>query len=186
MAQEQKIMLPPDVNTQQLMMILNHVYPVGSYYETSDVNFDPNDSFVGEWSLEESGRVHVSAGTGYTIGSKGGSTEVPYHTHTLTRSTNVGVTVAAHDITQPSFTMKWTGDASSALSGSNPSASGNVMRRPGTNESTLTMKRATREELTKNHSVTVTQPVFTCAYAGTSGHNNMQPYIVVNRWHRDR
>lgn len=58
MAQEQKIMLPPDVNTKQLMMILNHVYPVGSYYETSDVNFDPNDSFVGEWSLKKSGIVN--------------------------------------------------------------------------------------------------------------------------------
>lgn len=58
MAQEQKIMLLPDVNAKQLMMILNHVYPVGSYYETSDVNFDPNDSFVGEWSLKKSGIVN--------------------------------------------------------------------------------------------------------------------------------
>lgn len=194
MAQEQKIMLPPDVNTQQLMMILNHVYPVGSYYETSDENFDPNDSFVGEWSLEESGRVHVSAGTGYAIGSKGGSTEVPYHTHTLTRSTNVGVSITSsgtctitssggHDHT---IHAKYTenrlasGTARTQYYGSGTST--------GTSMAQIDSNTGKHTHTVPNHTHTtsVTQPVFTCNYAGTSGNNNMQPYIVVNRWHRDR
>ena len=43
-----------------LTSILNVVYPVGCYYETSDTNFNPNNSFVGTWVLEEDGTVLVS------------------------------------------------------------------------------------------------------------------------------
>ena len=59
-------------------------YPVGSYYETSDSTFDPNVSWGGTWVLETAGQVHISAGTGYTIGSTGGSKDavVVKHNHT--------------------------------------------------------------------------------------------------------
>lgn len=138
MAQEQKIMLPMDVNTRQLMMILNHVYPVGSYYETSDEDFDPNDSFVGEWSLEESGRVHVSAGVGYNIGKKGGEA-----THTLTQaempSHNHGIPVA-------------------------------IAGASGGDRSVI----ASHQQIRSSESTGGDQP-----------HNNMPPYITVNRWHRN-
>lgn len=64
--------------------IFDIFYPVGSYYETSDTTFDPNVAWGGTWSLETPGKFHVSAGTGYTAGSTGGSADaiVPYHTHT--------------------------------------------------------------------------------------------------------
>lgn len=36
------------------------VYPVGSYYETSDTSFNPNTAWGGTWDLEEDGTVLVS------------------------------------------------------------------------------------------------------------------------------
>ena len=202
--------------------LLNFFYPVGSYYETSDTNFNPNTSWGGTWVLETEGQVHVSAGTNYAISGAngadgvgikdGGSIDVPYHTHTINRSTDVGVTVAAHGITQPAFTIpnhyhhlasgrsfvthdsadKYTiGEASASLPGSgyhvptikdgdNWFGTVNTASSGGGGACT----RSTNVALTNNHSVTVTQPAFTADHAGTNGDNNMQPYIVVNRWHR--
>lgn len=34
-------------------------FPIGSYYETSDVDFDPNTEWGGEWSVQEVKDVHV-------------------------------------------------------------------------------------------------------------------------------
>ena len=72
-------------------------YPVGSYYETSDVDFDPNTEWGGTWVLEAAGQVHVSAGTGYTIGDTGGSKDaiVPSHNHTAS-----GTAIADHAATK--------------------------------------------------------------------------------------
>lgn len=43
---------------QELM--LKAIYPVGSYYETSDKSFDPNVYFGGTWVLDNDGTVLVS------------------------------------------------------------------------------------------------------------------------------
>ena len=71
--------------------LFDFVYPVGSYYETSDTAFDPNTTWGGTWILETEGQVHVSAGTNYTIGgaltntTDGGSKDavVVSHTHRI-------------------------------------------------------------------------------------------------------
>lgn len=73
--------------------ILDMFYPVGSYYETSDTNFDPNTSWGGVWVLETAGIVHVSAGAGWVVNGAptntkdGGNKDaiVPYHTHSYTK-----------------------------------------------------------------------------------------------------
>lgn len=167
MAQEQKIMLPPDVNTQQLMMILNHVYPIGSYYETSDVNFDPNDSFVGEWSLEESGRVHVSAGVGYNIGKKGGEA-----THTLTVDE------------LPDHRHAFTTDSA----GSHNHRAG-YKRKDAYGKGTFDGQHWSNYnagEVKTTSDGAHTHTGTTDGAGGTQPHNNMPPYITVNRWHRNK
>jgi hypothetical protein len=62
--------------------LLDLFYPVGTYYETSDVNFDPNVSWGGTWEEDTSGRVTVaydSTQTEFnTLGDTGGSKT---HTH---------------------------------------------------------------------------------------------------------
>ena len=37
--------------------LIDLIYPVGSYYETSDDNFDPNESWIGTWELSD-GKWH--------------------------------------------------------------------------------------------------------------------------------
>lgn len=75
-------------------VLVDYFYPVGSYYETSDDNFDPNTAWHGTWVREIAGQVHVSAGAGYPVAgatlneSDGGEAthtltvdEMPNHTH---------------------------------------------------------------------------------------------------------
>ena len=58
--------------------IINLVYPVGSYYETSDANFDPNTAWGGTWVEDSAGLITVAQNIddedfktiGETVGSK--------------------------------------------------------------------------------------------------------------------
>lgn len=45
-------------NVQKLLVDL--IYPVGTYYHTSDSEFDPNTAWGGTWELDQSGTVLVS------------------------------------------------------------------------------------------------------------------------------
>lgn len=129
---------------------LNMFYPVGSYYETSDNNFDPNVTWGGTWVKETQGQVHVSSGVNYTVGgaltntSDGGEEE-----HTLTVDE-----IPSHTHPNPSngafLVNNGSGTALAFAAGS--------------------YHRAAASE--------------TGARGGGQAHNNMQPYIVVNRWHR--
>lgn len=142
------------------------VYPVGSYYETSDASFDPNVSWGGTWSLEESGKVHIGAGTGYTIGATGGSKDavIVSHYHSV-NAVGIGSS-GAHT----NHTMKGYGDT---LGG------GSLGWRFGSAGS----KVATGIIYGGDHTHTV--PAHNTNSTGSAGTNaNMQPYIVVNRWHR--
>ncbi len=164
-----------------LKSIFDLFYPVGSYYETSDADFNPNSAWGGTWELEASGKVHVSAGTGYTIGNTGGSADaiVPYHRH------GVG-TLSAGDYSHNHAT------GSSGYSFYTIESSGTFGRDNVSRGSTTTYKyqysaaAVSRKSTTDTdkHSHTVTGAT---AYAGTDGNTagaNMPPYIVVNRWHR--
>ena len=149
---------------------LNMFYPVGSYYETSDTSFDPNTAWGGTWILETAGQVHVSAGTGYAVSgaltnaSDGGSKDaiVPYHNH---------------GFTQPAISSNTSGytplSANAALS-YKTAGSGSAVTR------LLTSTGGVSRDGLKATGGAV-------GYAGTNGNAtnaNMQPYIIVNRWHR--
>lgn len=184
--------------------LIDMFYPVGSFYETSDGSFDPNVSWGGTWILEGAGVVHLSAGTGYTIGSSGGSKDaiIPYHNHTASGG---AVTDKA------SFNTDSSGSCSIASSGghshtvtsyyrSTASYGTGTAARPYTSSgSSSSTDWASIASNTGTHTHTVpdhthslpqhghgfTQP--TISYAGTDGNvtdANLPPYIVVNRWHR--
>ena len=86
--------------------LVNIFYPVGSYYETSNNNFDPNVDWGGTWELDLSGTVLVSKSSSSsskfntTVGTIVGEenhkltiNEMPDHYHEL--GYDVGVLLAA-------------------------------------------------------------------------------------------
>lgn len=54
---------------KQIDELIDKIYPIGSYYETSDENFDPNVSWGGYWIKDTSGLVTVGASVNGTIGA---------------------------------------------------------------------------------------------------------------------
>jgi len=72
------------------MEYIDKFYPVGTYYETTVENFDPNVSFVGTWVKDTDGRV-LRSDTASTLGTGGEIThaitvaEMPKHNHRTTR-----------------------------------------------------------------------------------------------------
>lgn len=43
--------------TSEQIRIINLLYPVGSYYETSDTSFNPNTDWVGTWTYTTSSGI---------------------------------------------------------------------------------------------------------------------------------
>ena len=75
---------------KQIDGLIDKIYPVGSYYETSNSSFDPNDEWGGVWNNTDSmGYVTVGASSGsmndqvviLEVGSTTGEV-----THTLTQA----------------------------------------------------------------------------------------------------
>ena len=67
--------------------IFDLVYPVGSYYETSDTSFNPNTTWGGTWELETDGTILVSkSSVSESIFNDTVGTIVGEEKHTLTVS----------------------------------------------------------------------------------------------------
>lgn len=150
--------------TDSFRPILDYFYPVGSYYETSDSTFDPNVVWGGTWVPETEGQVHVSAGTGYIIGgaltntSDGGAATVKLVT--------ANMPAHSHEPSVTSENFVTSGDADANNTRVAYSSSGNRWVDGLTSQSHFHHRAATSS-----------------VGSGTA-HENMPPYIVVNRWHR--
>lgn len=161
----------PGMSPQAIQDLITYIYdttyPVGSYYETTDTTFNPNENFVGEWELETEGLVHVSSGSNYAVSDNakdGGEathtltiTEMPNHNHG--GNTGVGYTTFMR-----------------LVAAVGTSASSNHMA--GRGSASYVDKQNTYDFPSGNHYHGIT------AQGGGSAHNNMQPYKIVNRWHR--
>lgn len=153
--------------------IFDTFYPVGSYYETSDANFDPNTAWGGTWELETQGQVHVSAGTNYEVnGALTNSSDGGEATHTLA----VGEMPSHYHNTQAAFSIR-----AMSYNGGQPVWGGNgttVSKLTGSTPDTITQSSNQftpyNIQLNKNSD----------SKGGGEAHNNMQPYINVYRWHR--
>lgn len=138
---------------------IDFVYPVGSYYETSDTAFNPNVAWGGTWELEAEGLVHIGSGSTYSVGATGGE-----KTHKLTANELPHIT--------GSFELRpWqTGSTSGALQ---LNSSGAFGRESGSSQTSV-----------QTSGVNASSYKTTLSFGNDQSHNNMQPYIVVNRWHR--
>lgn len=130
------------------LSLLNVFYPVGSYYETSDTNFNPNTSWGGTWVEDSAGRVTVANDTGTfsTVGDTGGE-----ETHTL-----VTAEIPSH----------------------NHEIHINIQHGDGQVVSGESLTSGLQQGGRRRYSD------WTDTTGGGQAHNNLQPYVVVRRWHR--
>lgn len=160
--------------------LFDFIHPVGSYYETSDTSFNPNTTWGGTWVLETEGLVHISAGTNYPVSGAptdtkdGGNKDaiVPYHNHSV-NSASAGS--HNHGIAQRS-------GSGTTNTGWHYELAVNNSDGPVYNTNSTTNRASSAIQYAG-----VTMPAHNTNYAGTSGNAtnaNMQPYIIVNRWHR--
>ena len=143
-----------------MLQVTNCLYPVGCYFETSDTSFDPNASFGGTWVLESEGQVHVSAGANYAVSgaltnTSDGGNESHYHATNNHTLTVDEIPSHSHVIEYAQYT-RGTG-----------SSTATALQYSGSTKST----NSTGGGQAHNH-------------GNTNSSSNMQPYIVVNRWHR--
>ena len=144
--------MTPAVAGQTLKIFVDAIYPVGSYYETSDKNFNPNTYFGGTWVLEAEGLVHIGAGSTYTVGNTGGKEKVKLSA-AIGAANNNGNTIGYCTEAANAWQQKH--------------AAGYVVSGTSIGYSNW------------NHSTPVTE--YGLNERDTS---IMQPYVVVNRWHR--
>lgn len=130
-------------------------YPVGSFYETSDSAFDPNVTWGGTWELESAGTFHMSAGSGYAIGSSGGSANavVVSHSHQPSTTTENFVTNSESSANNTRVAF---------------SSSGNRLVDGLTSTGTSSFHHRNQ----------------TSAVGQSGAGKNLPPYVAVNRWHR--
>ena len=135
-------------------LTFDDIYPIGTYYETSDESFNPNVSWQGEWILDTLGRVTVSKDESQsefsTIGKLGGDKELQKHHHDIRFQSPEGSGV----------TISYTGEGLSALNVDNWSWQENLANEFHGSSNLMTNS------------------------IGTGESGNLQPYVVVNRWHR--
>ena len=178
--------LADDVSTI-INNVLDKAWPVGAIY-TSTVPTNPNTLFgFGMWEYIEQGRVLLSQGSSYPVGSTGGSathtlsvSEIPSHNHESTTSSEGGHT---HDGTTSS-----NGNHSHTVplgDGSNDkirklSSSGSDAKTPITTSTTGYHDHTftTSSNGTHTHTISISNT------GSGAAHNNMQPYLSVYMWER--
>ena len=207
--------------TTDTASFLDLFYPVGSYYETSNGDFNPNNEWGGVWEKELEGQVHVSSGSNYTISgaiaddgrgtSDGGATSVtltsaqsglPSHGHTLNPPTvgyggDAELSWEGTSITSGQH-QHGVGYASNAQGGGNtrngPYGAGGVNAEGSVNtygETTNNVAGHTHTIPGHTHNLNAHTHTLSGGSVGDAttqnaaeSHTNMQPYIVVHRWHR--
>lgn len=149
--------------------MLNIFYPVGTYYETSDAGFDPNTAWGGTWVEDTAGRTTVAQDqyTFSTVGSTGGeerhtlvASELPHLTGSIQgRKTDYdGDSVNTYPATGSSGVFSFSHDAGDTWN----NVITQVVNTNQYRDSVITYDNGGQD----------------------APHNNLQPYIVVKRWHR--
>lgn len=139
--------------------LLDLIFPVGSYYETSDIDFNPNTSWGGIWTQDTIGYVTVGADTV-------GDSELEKHN---LPSLNVGITYGEMEHTLTVDEM--------------PSHRHLMTSWQYYNNGTAATGRKVAKTIDEaDYNGSSTEPI--APTGGGQSHNNMQPSIGVIRWHR--
>ena len=84
------------ITERSVKQLIDIIYPVGTYYETTDNNFNPNTAWAGTtWQKITDGRVLIAGGGDYSVGGNYGekthkitTAEMPTHSHSASTAYN--------------------------------------------------------------------------------------------------
>ena len=172
-------------NITRAMSLAAH--PVGSIYETTDKNFNPNTEWGGVWEFMNDGRFLLSTSSQRAVNSIGGEEEhtliekeIPRHDHKHSHFHNH--TRGTMNITGTFFGENdgggypYSGAFEPSVDNNNRGIDGG----DGDNKMTKFDASKSWEGSTSNDD-TVNSDSYV---GGGQAHNNMPPYLVVCRWHR--
>lgn len=148
--------------------IIDTIYPIGAYYETSDTLFDPNISWGGTWVEDTDGRILVAKdnGTFATVGDTGGSEK---HSHTVDARIRLWIGAAVGETSKTIDIVDENGNRGIMTQNTGIMPTGTTNRNSG----------LTGGNTSFNHDG-FGQKVVGKTYSDSS----LQPYIVIKRWHR--
>ena len=116
------------VTERSIKQLIDIIYPIGTYYETTDNTFNPNTAWAGTtWQKITDGRVLIAGGGDYTVGSNYGEkthkitvAEMPAHKHNASTASNGNHTHkrGSMEITGSITSTDHTGDYKEALTNS--------------------------------------------------------------------
>ena len=162
--------------------LFDFIHPVGSYYETSDTSFNPNVTWGGTWVLEDEGLVHIGAGSNYTVGATGGAKTSATGSHKLTTDEIPAHTHGKETLTGY-FSIRPYSSSGGNIVGTNGIVSADTLSSTSYNGVSGASSGTKYQKITIDASHTHNS----VGGSGTHSHGSvstMQPYIVVNRWHR--
>lgn len=172
--------------------LANLMYPVGSYYWSSDPT-DPATLFGGTWESVEN-KFMYAASTSHPVGETGGAetvalslNQMPAHSHTASSGSagnhNHSASTGSAGNHLHAIEIKGTTDemANASLTANGPFVNRGIVSGGW---------RYTQENGNHSHSVTVnangahSHTISVSATGGSAAHNNMPPYITAYCWHR--
>lgn len=176
---------------KEIDSIIDKIYPVGSYYETSDDSFNPNISWGGTWVEETDGSVLICQGKYYngilaTVGATIGEDDIqlkenqlPTHSHKYDKLTGImGHTLTIDEM--PSHTHTTAGGDRYVLK----PTGGNQEFGTGGSVSTKLQLTNTGGGKPHTHGLSYTE-TNTHTYGKTQSRTSVvQKSKVVARWHR--
>lgn len=136
--------------------VLDIFYPVGSYYETDNADFDPNTAWGGTWAQDSPDMFVIGGSDRHKVGKTGGS-ETHSHKYGMRYYEYYG------DISYQLYLKDYATNTYKSGSGSN--VTGNV-----NNNTSTSAKSVSRPQLDVE--------------VNTSSESSMPPFIAVYRWHR--
>lgn len=188
------------ITERSVKQLIDIIYPIGSYYETTNANFNPNTAWSGTtWQRISDGRALIAGGgsSGYTVGSTYGekthkitTSEMPSHNHSASTAANGAHT---HERGSMNITGTFGGDDSGSVGGKETGAFyhvSNYTHNPGIVDENgyqngvwgfdakRTWTGETTSAPTHTHTVTVSST------GGSTAMSLVQPSQAVARWLR--
>lgn len=142
---------------------LDKYYPVGSYYETSDINFDPNVSWGGTWLQDTEGLSTIAANTSEDPSLERLGNRVSVSVGEIRGEVQHVLTV--NEMPSHQHTTKLIGSSLNQAAGSQNIA-------------------GYQANIFNNRQMVIYNDGIGNYTGGDTGHNNVQPSIGVIRWHR--